>query len=390
MNSSGLDRPSSEGQTDAYPHDGSPYSDQRKLSSSPSTAQTKNLVGHDVLFPSRPLSKLSDAEQVVIFLNQVEEDAIAILNQNANLITRKMLVPTVEDAPLPSSSLQQQQMSTSPPPPLPPRNFKCAGHRGFASHYPENSILAFQKALSSHVDAIELDIDLSQDNVLVIMHDDTLERTTNGTGQTRSSPWSYLQTLLVHRDPSKDYADCLGLTSLPVVESVDNGIPTLEQILDLVTVNAHNASPVEVIIDVKDTRDIHIMDALQSLLSKPKFASILPRITIGIWEPKGWLPKLESLYRALPTLTRMYIGRESYVPYFWSQVDNFSLEKQDYTTPSGKEFIRKAKDAKSVKLTAWTVNHANEMINLANDGLDYIISDCPALCMQVRSEKMHI
>jgi glycerophosphoryl diester phosphodiesterase len=58
-----------------------------------------------------------------------------------------------------------------------------AGHREYKSAYPENTLLAFQKALELGVDMLEFDLRLSKDNVVMVMHDETLERTTNGSGR---------------------------------------------------------------------------------------------------------------------------------------------------------------------------------------------------------------
>lgn len=53
-------------------------------------------------------------------------------------------------------------------------------HRGFKGKYPENTMLAFQKAIEAGADGIEFDVHLSKDGELVIIHDETLERTTDG------------------------------------------------------------------------------------------------------------------------------------------------------------------------------------------------------------------
>lgn len=55
-------------------------------------------------------------------------------------------------------------------------------HRGFSAIAPENTLAAFSKALELGVDYIELDIHLTKDDQVVIIHDETLERTTNGQG----------------------------------------------------------------------------------------------------------------------------------------------------------------------------------------------------------------
>lgn len=57
-----------------------------------------------------------------------------------------------------------------------------AGHRGVGAFYPENTLLSIQKALEMNVDMIEFDMNLTKDKVVVIMHDRTVDRTTNGKG----------------------------------------------------------------------------------------------------------------------------------------------------------------------------------------------------------------
>lgn len=55
-------------------------------------------------------------------------------------------------------------------------------HRGFSAIAPENTLAAFREALSTGVNAVEFDVHLTADGVPVVMHDETLERTTNGSG----------------------------------------------------------------------------------------------------------------------------------------------------------------------------------------------------------------
>lgn len=56
-------------------------------------------------------------------------------------------------------------------------------HRGASGNYPENTLLAFQKALEIGVDEIELDLYFTKDEHLIVMHDSTVDRTTDGTGR---------------------------------------------------------------------------------------------------------------------------------------------------------------------------------------------------------------
>ena len=68
-------------------------------------------------------------------------------------------------------------------------------HRGFRGAYPENTLLAFQKAAELHVDGLETDIHSTRDGVLVVCHDETVDRTTNGSGLIKEMTWDELQQL---------------------------------------------------------------------------------------------------------------------------------------------------------------------------------------------------
>lgn len=87
------------------------------------------------------------------------------------------------------------------------------GHRGAPAEYPENTLAGFRRALEVGVEGIELDVHLSKDGVPVVLHDETVDRTTNGSG---------------------------AVTDMTVAElrALDAGegehIPTLAEVLDLV------------------------------------------------------------------------------------------------------------------------------------------------------------
>ena len=68
-------------------------------------------------------------------------------------------------------------------------------HRGDSANAPENTLSAFRLALVNGADGIELDVMLSADQKLVVIHDDTLDRTTNGHGQVGKTPFAALREL---------------------------------------------------------------------------------------------------------------------------------------------------------------------------------------------------
>ncbi|MGI1820858.1 glycerophosphodiester phosphodiesterase [Exiguobacterium sp. TRN 1102] len=69
-------------------------------------------------------------------------------------------------------------------------------HRGYSANYPENTLSAFEAALP-YVDGIELDVQLSKDGRLVVIHDETVDRTTNGTGWVKDMTLQELRQLKI-------------------------------------------------------------------------------------------------------------------------------------------------------------------------------------------------
>ncbi len=59
---------------------------------------------------------------------------------------------------------------------------KVIAHRGYSGRYPENTMLAYKKAVEAGCDEIELDVQMTKDGVLVMLHDENVEYITNGKG----------------------------------------------------------------------------------------------------------------------------------------------------------------------------------------------------------------
>ena len=78
-----------------------------------------------------------------------------------------------------------------------PAIIQIAAHRGGAALAPENTAAAFRNAARIGADWIEFDVHRTEDGVLVIMHDDTVNRMTNGKGYIRDMTWEQLQQLRV-------------------------------------------------------------------------------------------------------------------------------------------------------------------------------------------------
>lgn len=89
-------------------------------------------------------------------------------------------------------------------------------HRGSKGTRPENTLVAFQTALDDGADGIETDVQLSRDRQMIIMHDEQVDRTTNGTGLVRDHTLAQLKALDagIHFDPA--YA----ATRIPTLDEV--------------------------------------------------------------------------------------------------------------------------------------------------------------------------
>lgn len=109
-------------------------------------------------------------------------------------------------------------------------------HRGYSAKYPENTLSAFKAALP-HVDGIELDVQLTRDGRLVVIHDETVDRTTNGSGFVKDMTLRQLRLL-----------------------RIDGGerIPTLEEVLVLL-------EPTDVTLNIELKTDRFDYDGIEYL-----------------------------------------------------------------------------------------------------------------------------
>ncbi|MGM9987067.1 MAG: glycerophosphodiester phosphodiesterase [Bacillaceae bacterium] len=93
---------------------------------------------------------------------------------------------------------------------------KIFGHRGAAGNFPENTMLSFEAAWREGADAIELDVQLTKDNILAVIHDETVDRTTNGSGLVKQYTYEELQRL----NASHKFVNKVGKTTIPMLQEV--------------------------------------------------------------------------------------------------------------------------------------------------------------------------
>lgn len=93
------------------------------------------------------------------------------------------------------------------------------GHRGTKGYASENSLFSFEKAIEMGVDGIELDVHLSLDGQIIVIHDDTIDRTTNGKGFVNTLSLQELKTFRINEKQASE---------------LEQQIPTLNEVFDLV------------------------------------------------------------------------------------------------------------------------------------------------------------
>lgn len=119
-----------------------------------------------------------------------------------------------------------------------------SGHRGADGYAPENTMASFKKAQETRADIMEFDVHLSKDGRCVIIHDETLDRTTNGTGFVRDYTWAELskldagswfdrknEELLAALEASGQLADPNFQVNVPTEKFAGERIPLLEEVL---------------------------------------------------------------------------------------------------------------------------------------------------------------
>jgi len=94
------------------------------------------------------------------------------------------------------------------------KTIKVIAHRGEHLHHPENTMPAFQAAIDAGADYFELDVRTTSDGKFVIMHDNTLDRTTNGTGEVHKHTFAEIRAL----DAGAKFSPAFAGTKVPTLD----------------------------------------------------------------------------------------------------------------------------------------------------------------------------
>jgi glycerophosphoryl diester phosphodiesterase len=244
------------------------------------------------------------------------------------------------------------------------------GHRGASAEAPENTMPSFLRAIEQGVDAIELDVHVTADDVPVVMHDPTVIRTTSGNGAIATMSWRQLREL----DAGARFTPDGGAT----FPFRDRGVrvPTVEEVLAAIPAD------LPMVIEVKA---LHAQWPLRRVLERFKAAS---RCIVAAFEAGSLNAFLEPPFScgasrrdvvALMARTAVGLGAGR-VPYRAICPPN-----EYYGVPVPIGLIVRGARRLGVPVHVWTVDEPREARRLWAQGVNGIISNAPRGILEERN-----
>ena len=261
---------------------------------------------------------------------------------------------------------------------------RLAAHRGGARLWPENSLRAFRESLALGVDLLELDVHLSADGHVVVIHDPTLDRTTDGRGP------------VVERT----VAELAGVRLRgPDGEVTDERVPTLEAVLGLVAptsagllLEVKGPTPrVNVLYeraegDVRITPGPEYPGLVERTLALVRQASMLRRVNVMGFSPDV-VTRTRALESGVPSTFLVsashvrYVGAPAEAAIAWAVRLGASDAGLEHTLADAP--VMAAARAAGVRVGVWTVNDEPAMRRVIALGVDVLTSDRPDIARQV-------
>ncbi|MEU1627111.1 glycerophosphodiester phosphodiesterase family protein [Streptomyces sp. NPDC020096] len=217
-------------------------------------------------------------------------------------------------------------------------SFFTIGHRGVMGVEPENTLRSFVRADREGLDGIELDLHLSKDGALVVMHDETVDRTTDGSGAI------------------KDF-------TLAELRQLDAGqgerVPVFEEVLDAVP-----DRPVQA--EIKDVAAARVLAEVLRERALLERVSVLSFHDEALWEVRQLLPEVRTVLVAGRTGTD-FVSRAQAVG---ARLVSLELRKLSL------DVVERC-HAADIEVMAWTVNTPRDLALARALGLDGAATDVP-------------
>jgi glycerophosphoryl diester phosphodiesterase len=245
-------------------------------------------------------------------------------------------------------------------------------HQGGDGLWPGDTLFAYQHAADLGVDVLEMDIHITKDGTLVLMHDEAVDRTTDGTGEIESMTLAELKKLDAGYDWSPDEGKTFpfrgqGVT-VTTLEEIFQAFPEMHMTIEIKKSNASMIKPFCDLIRQYKMQDKILVASFYDDKMK-EFRAECPEVATSS-------AKNETTVFVL--LTKAFLGG-FYSPKFYSlQVP----EESGGITVMTEAFVRAA-HARNLAVEPWTINDAETMQKLINWGVDGIITDRPEIMLKV-------
>lgn len=220
-------------------------------------------------------------------------------------------------------------------------------HRGAASLAPENTLVSIREAISQGAQFIEVDVRRSADGILSLMHDQTVNRTTNGHGRISELSWEEVSQL----DAGSSFSP----------EFKGEPVPSLDSVLELI-----KESPANLVLEVKQPSlypgiELQIAEAIQK-------SNLNDRITVVSFD-HDWL---NSFNQVAPDVS---LGHLYIFPYATRQIPANRIVDVHWPSVLLDPTLVKRMKLQGHRVWVWTVNNVHLMRLLIWLGVDGITSD---------------
>lgn len=235
-------------------------------------------------------------------------------------------------------------------------------HRGFSGIAPENTLISFKKAIEAGADMIEFDVSLSKDGIPVVIHDKTLNRTTNGKGNVSDFTLQELKKL----DAGSWYKP----------EFKNEAIPTLEETIQLCKNKVMLNIEIKKYSVKRNVKVDGIENKVVDLLNKYDMNNdvlISSFSKLALQRIKEFNPDIAVAY-----LYRFGIKQKLIEKFNGLELYSFNQSKRAFSKKALKEL-----QSQDIKLNLYTINQKREMIKFIKLGVTGIITNYPNKLIEV-------
>jgi glycerophosphoryl diester phosphodiesterase len=251
-------------------------------------------------------------------------------------------------------------------------------HQGGDGEWPSNTMLAFQNAADLGVDVLEMDVHMSSDGEIVVIHDDTVDRTTDGSGEVSAMTLAELQALDAGYDwPTVEGHPDLGTenhpyrgqgVTIPSLEELFIAFPDYPMSIEIKQDTPSMAEPLCALIREYEREDWVIIPSFSEKAMR-EFRAACPEVaTMGV---ESEVRLYFILNTAMISGTWQPSTQAFAVPEYFGDLH--------VLTPS---FVANSKEH-NVRVYPWTINTEEEMRRMIDLGVDGLITDYPSLAMEI-------